>query len=73
MTTNSMHMSPQTKKLVTEKVLTVEELSAFTGIKRSTLLQQAHRGKIDYVKKGNQLLFDKRDFRPDITTVKRTL
>ena len=57
-------MNIKTKQLLTEMLLTVEELSAYTGIKRKTLLQQAYRGTIDYVKKGNQLLFDKRDFLP---------
>lgn len=55
-------MQKNIKHLLNETLLTVEELSAYTGTKRSTLLQQAHRNKIDYVKKGNQLIFDKRDF-----------
>ena len=55
-------MNHKTKQMLTERLLTVEELSALTGIKRITLLQRAHRGRIDYVKKGNQLIFDKRDF-----------
>ena len=59
-------MHPKTKQLLTEMLLTVEELSAYTGIKRSALLQQVYRGKIDFVKKGNQLLFDKRDFLPKL-------
>ena len=57
-------MNAQTRRYLTETWLTVEELSALTGIKRQTLLSQAHRGKIEYVKKGNQLLFYKPDFQP---------
>lgn len=57
-------MNPRIKTTLTTRFLTVDELSAHTGLKRNTLLQQAYRGKIDYVKKGNQLIFDKRDFKP---------
>jgi excisionase family DNA binding protein len=61
-------MNPRTKRLLTEAILTVEELSHYTGIKASTVQQRAARGRIHYVKKGNQLLFDKRDFQPQSRT-----
>ncbi len=55
-----MHRS--TKYLLINTLLTVEELSKYLGVKPATIKQWAYRGKIDFIKKGNQLLFDKRDY-----------
>jgi hypothetical protein len=57
-------MRKRTRLLLTETILTVHELSRYTGIKPAALKQQAARGRIPYIKKGVQLLFDRRDFKP---------
>jgi hypothetical protein len=57
-------MHYRTKTLLTNTILTTEELAALTGWSIAKIRQDYHRGKLDAVLKGNVLLFDQRDIRP---------
>ena len=59
-------MNQETKAFIEYRLLSTGELSRLTGIPEVTIKQRAHRGKIDFVKKGGVLLFDRYDFEKEI-------
>lgn len=59
-------MNQETRAFVEYRLLSTGELSRLTGIPEITIKQRAYRGKIDFVKKGGVLLFDRYDFENQI-------
>ncbi len=58
-------MNTQTRRYITEILLTTKELSALTGISEITLKKRYERDNRLAVLKGNNLLWDRRDFEPE--------
>jgi len=61
-------MNPTTKRMLSERFLTTQELAALMGVKPVTVQKWAERGHVDYVLKGRTYLFDKHDFMPKEST-----
>ena len=55
-------MNNSVRRLLEICIVSTAELSVLTGIPKITLQKWAERGRVDYVKKGRTLLFDRRDF-----------
>jgi predicted site-specific integrase-resolvase len=56
-------MNEETRRFITQDILTSQELAEFIGVKLDTVKHWANRGKIDYVLKGPIHLFAKSDFK----------
>lgn len=54
-------MNLKIRQLLEEETLTVSEAARYTGENYQTIFRKARRGELEYVKKGNQYLFYKRD------------
>ena len=50
--------------MLSERFLTTQELSEYTGLREATIQKRVERGEIDCVLKGNTYLFDRNDFPP---------
>jgi len=61
-------MNTRTRRFLLETLLTTRELSALIGIPEVTLKKRYERDRSLAVLKGNNLLWDQRDFEPDTKT-----
>ena len=54
-------MDDATRRFVEERLLTTREAAALLGVPVATVKQWAGRHKLDWVMKGNSMLFDRED------------
>jgi excisionase family DNA binding protein len=55
-------MDKRLKDLLRSRILTTREVAELTGLTEAAVKKRVERGKLDAVLKGNNWLFDRRDF-----------